>query len=167
MVNINQWNISYFLVNTKIIPKIQIKILNDRNKILYSEKLKSSNNKFSYVNRKDGTYQICAEYFSGWNPDGEIFMKLNFISENMEEPNIIEAIKEQDLDPVKKSLKEVMKKGKKFIKMQEEELALEDVNAMKHMKTVSNYYKLTVFQIVAFILLGVYQLYSYRKLLNN
>jgi len=160
-------NFFNYLVNTKIIPKIQIKIINEKNKIVHNEKLKSSNNKFSYVNKKDGTYQICAEYFSGWNPDGQIFMKLNFISENMEEPNIMEAIKEQDLDPVKKSLKEVMKKGKKFIKMQEEELALEDMNAMKHMRTIHIYYKLLVFQIVAFILLGVHQLYSYRKLLNN
>ncbi len=154
-------------METNIVPKIQIKIINDQNKLVHTEKLKSSNNKFSYVNRKEGNYLICAEYFSGWNPDGQLLMKLSFISENMEEPNIMEAIKEQDLDPVRISLVEVMKKGKKIIKAQEEELALEDMNAIKQMKTVSNYYKLTVFQIVAFILLGVYQLYSYRKILNN
>jgi hypothetical protein len=94
-------------------------------------------------------------------------MKLNFISENMEEPNIMEALKEKDLDTVATDFHDVIVKCKRYIKSQEEDIAMEDVNAKKQMQMSSYYYKMTVCQIIAFVLLGVYQIFSFRKILNN
>ncbi len=148
-------------------PRIDIKIITEENQVVYSSKLKSDHNKFSYINNKEGFYMICAEYFSGWRPDGEILMSLNFISENQEEPNIMDALKLSHLDPVKIQLDEVIHKGKQIIKSQEEELHLEDFNAKKQMAIVSYFYNLTIYQAFAFILLGVYQAYEFRKILNK
>lgn len=94
-------------------------------------------------------------------------MKMNFISENMEEPNLMDAIKEKDLDTVSNDIHDIIVKGKRYIKAQEEELALEDSNAKTQMQMFSYYYKMTVCQIIAFVFLGVYQIFSFRKILNN
>jgi len=155
------------LVNTQILPRIEIKIITEENQVIYSSKLKSDHNKFSYINDKEGFYMICAEYSGGWHPDGEILMSLNFIHENQDEPNIMDALKLTHLDPIKTQLIEIIHRGKLIVKSQEEELHLEDSNAKNQMAIVSFFYNLTIYQVFAFILLGVYQAYEFRKILNK
>jgi hypothetical protein len=87
------------------------------------------------------------------------------MSDNMDEPNIKEAIKSEDLDPVLDSVKKIIIRGERIIKQQENELSSENQLANTQLSNMNYYYTLTIVQILVVVLLGVYQLFSFRKYL--
>lgn len=86
-------------------------------------------------------------------------------SENMDEPNLKEAVKAADLDPVHVNIKKLIRRGEKLVKTQENELYNEEVSAKGQMGNIYYYYYVTVFQIVLVAVFGLYQLYSFRTFL--
>jgi hypothetical protein len=87
------------------------------------------------------------------------------MSDNMDEPNISTALKTSDLDPVHSNIKKVLAKGEKYIKLQESELESELYSANSQKSNLSFYYSVTVFQIIIIVILGLYQIYSFRDFL--
>ena len=132
------------------------------------ETLKNITGKFSFVSKSDSYYKICIEKTNVyWADHDPIFVKLKFLSDNMDEPNISAAIKTQDLDVLKEKFSKAIKKGERLIKAQENELDQEDHVAQNQMGFVSSYYSLAVFQVIIVIGLGLYQAFSFRKLISS
>jgi hypothetical protein len=103
------------------------------------------------------------KYQGGWGGLDKVFFKFKIFSDNMEEPDIKNAIKASDLTPVKENFQKIIKRGRRIIETQENEINQEDKNAKDQMQSISYYYTLTFCQIVIFIAFGVYQIYSFRN----
>lgn len=112
----------------------------------------------------DSYYRICVElrdqnYYGRSN----IFMGLKVYSNNMDEPNIKEAIKNADIDPLKNLLEKVGTKSEKFTKDQQNDIASEDNFAMMTLDKVHLFYTFVIIQTILSIILGLYQVFSFRK----
>lgn len=141
--------------------------MNEANEILHIETVKNEKGKFSFLSKSDAYYKICIEKTNiYWADHDPIYVKLKFMSDNMDEPNISTAIKSKDLEILKEKFSKAIKKGEKLIKMQENELNFEDQTATAQIAYISTYYSLAVFQVVVVIGLGLYQVISFRKLIS-
>jgi hypothetical protein len=148
------------------IQNIQIRVSTDSGTVLHVERVKALQEKFSFLAKDEGFYRICVEYTgSNWQERSNIYFKLKIMSDNMDEPNIAQAIKQADLDPVHQKLNDVLKKSRTIVKQQELALDTENTNANQQMGIINYYYYLTVLQIIIVIVLGIYQVFSFRKFL--
>ncbi len=150
---------------SKIISNIRIKVIEDEtNEIVHTYLPKEAKEKFSFLNKKSTNYHVCAEYINKWKQKEPIWLKFKIISDNMDEPKILEAIKTSDLDSVSGDLKTLIKKGKRIIDHQKTEIDQEDDRAIKHIEMINYFYVLIGSQILIFIGLGLYQIFAFRKL---
>ncbi len=111
-----------------------------------------------------GQYKICASYHGNLHKDLMMGIKIN--SDNMDEPKLSSAIKNEDVAPLNEKVKNILNVGNVLIKWQENDLDNEDIIAAQQMSSSRNYYILTVFQIIVIVALGLYQIFSFRKFLS-
>jgi hypothetical protein len=92
-------------------------------------------------------------------------MGIKIHSDNMEAPKLEVALKHHDMTPINSKVIEALTEGKAYLDHQSTELDEEDDSAKMQMHTSRNYYVMTVMQVLIIVLLGVYQLFSFRKFL--
>jgi hypothetical protein len=90
-------------------------------------------------------------------------MSLKIYSNNMDEPKLDDAVKIGDIDPIKKILQTISRKSEKFNNEKKKDLHKEDIFALKTLERVHTFYMFVVIQIILVIILGVYQIFSFKK----
>jgi len=148
-----------------VIENVHINIFKESNdQLLKTEYIKAEKGKISFMSPEAGQYKICAIYYGPAIKDLSMGIKIH--SDNMDEPRLNLAIKNEDVIPLNEKVADILSKGKGIIKKQEAEIEDEDGYARFQMTISKNYYILTVIQIIIIISLGIYQIYSFRKFLS-
>ena len=93
-------------------------------------------------------------------------MGMKIFSVNMDHPNLNNAIKIKDVNPLNENLKFIFEKAEKFVKNQENHLKNEDEFVINTLNKVRFFYMFVVFQTILTIILWLYQVFSFRKLLK-
>lgn len=90
-------------------------------------------------------------------------MGLKVLSNNMDEPDLKAAVKNSDIDPLQNLLQKIADKSAKFAKVQEQDINSEDEFAMTTLDNVNLFFSFVIFQTIIAIILGLYQVFSFRK----
>lgn len=93
-------------------------------------------------------------------------MGLKIFSNNMDEPDLNNVVKNTDIDPLKATLEKISQKAEKYKNQQNNDLETEDEFAINTLERVHIFYMFAVIQIILAIILGVYQIISFRKVLT-
>ncbi len=167
-VSIKFTHISNINIVGKVIPNIHISVLGEDKEILQMETAKAKKGKFSFLSKHNSYYYVCVEKTNlYWGDRDPLFVKLKIMSDNMDEPDLKKAIKNEDLDPVKDKFSRLIKRGEKLVKYQENDLSIEDEFATRQMEYASFYYYIAIFQFMVVIILAVYQFFSFKNLFNS
>jgi len=84
----------------------------------------------------------------------------------MDEPDLNNVVKNTDIDPLKATLEKISQKAEKYKNQQNNDLETEDEFAINTLERVHIFYMFAVIQIILAIILGVYQIISFRKVLT-
>jgi hypothetical protein len=124
--------------------------------------------KFSFKSNEDGLFKVCLTYLGGWTVPYPVLVGLKISSDNMDEPDIKNSIKSTDVDILHERAKKIIEKGKDIVYRQRLETDDEDLVANSQIQNTRYYYNMAVFQILTIAVVGIYQVYRFRKfLLNN
>ncbi len=153
---------------TQFLSWIQLSIISESTgQILKRDVLKAAKGKTSFHATEEGFYKICVTYHGGWTFPYQTLLSLKIHSDNMDEPDISKAIKFKDLDPVHKKASEIVHTGSGILERQKNETAMEDSMAGEQIHSSKYYYNMAVLQVLVVLVLGVYQVFSFRKFLVN
>ena len=96
-------------------------------------------------------------------------MKLRIDSDNMDEKDLQNAVKTEDLDYTNQKIQSIFFYAKKVLEKQKQALTSEDQHSDLQVKFSKDFLYLTIIQIIVIVLIGAYHLYSFRKYLlaNN
>ncbi len=125
--------------------------------------------KISFLAEKSGQYKICTLLYPvKWKPNSSrVTMELVVLSDNMDEPNLEKLVKKEEVENLHSRVDEILRKGERYIKKQNDLIKMEDQDSVSIMKTQSTFYYMTIAQIVIVILLGVYQVMNFKKYLDS
>jgi hypothetical protein len=152
----------------QFLSHIQIYIKKENsNDVLKREYLKSEKGKFSFNSNSDDTYRICVSYHGGWTIPYPALVGIKISSENMDHPDLSNAIKLQDLDDVHKKTSQIIESAKQYIEVQKSEISREELHAKDHISFSRSFYYVTVFQVIVIVGLGLYQVFNFRKFLAS
>jgi hypothetical protein len=137
----------------------------------HTHELQGDKNKFSLSidQNSGGNYRICIANTRGYDYEHirSMNVKLTINSDNMDEPNINEVVKESDVNPVKEKLLKTVSKAEQLLNLQKNEIDDEDKTASKLIKQTGNYYWFAVVQIIIILSISVYQVFSFKKFLKS
>ena len=128
----------------------------------------SAKNKVAFTPGKEGVYRICVIYRTRYSPINEpIYMNMRFGSDNMDEPDINNALQSKDVTNLEGKAKKVLELAKPIIERQKSDLDLENANAETTIKNTKWYKYLTFAQIALCVIIGLVQLNNFRKYLKS
>jgi hypothetical protein len=153
---------------TQFLSWISISIISEIDGVyLKREHLKTPSGKISFHSIQTGYYKICVSYHGGWSFPYETMIMLGINSDNMDEPDLSKIIKTHDVDPLHDKARRILSEGQEFIYKQQNETHYEDDTADSQMSNARYYYQMAVVQVLVVLILGVYQVFSFRKFLVN
>ncbi len=94
-------------------------------------------------------------------------MGLKIFSNNMDEPNIKNALKNTDIDPLKEKLQMISYKAEKYKNLQNNDLIEEDEFAIVIIERVYVFYGFVMIQTIIALFLGVFQIIRFKKAIIN
>ena len=128
---------------------------NDNNELLKVHSVANLKDKFSFNSKSDGYYKICVEKTNVyWSDRDPLYFKIKIMSDNMDEPNISDAIKNDDVSQIKDKLSKITKRGQKINRHQEIEREKEDQMAQGIMKSIHSFYFMTFIQVIIILVMG-------------
>jgi hypothetical protein len=149
------------------VKHIQITVSEDESGIvLHTHEVKTQQGKFSFHSGGHGYYGICMQ-MTGWKNQRKMFMSVKLNSDNMEEPDLMKALKNADIDPVHAKAREILEDGKNIVMKQATVIQEEDTAAVLQINMSKSYYYMTIVQVVVVIALGIYQIFNFRKFLSQ
>jgi hypothetical protein len=151
----------------QFLNSIQIFIQKESGEVFKREYLKSEKGKFSFKSEEDDTYKICVSFHGGWTVTYPALVGIKLSSENMDHPNLENAIKTQDINSFSSKTKEILDKTKEYVEIQKSEIKKEETYAKDHIQFSLSFYYVTVFQIIVIVGLGFYQVFNFRKFLAS
>lgn len=167
------------LIKWKIFTKTNkdiSKILN--NVIIYITSEETKQQVFSYVptspkaktifySSQMGNYRVCVIYRTSRSAVEEtLFMNIRFIGTNHIDPNIQQAIQNEDVAIIKKRVNDIKEIGVVYIEKQKNDLEMENVKANITIKNTRWYKYVTFAQIGICIVIGVLQIANFKKYLK-
>ena len=153
---------------TMFLAMINLSVIGEKNHELYKrEPFRTTKGKLTFNSNEEATYKVCVTYHGGWTIPYPVLVGLKISSDNMDEPNIKDAIKTTDVDVLHQKTKTVLETGRNLIERQKGETDDEENVAFNMMRYSKTYYKIAVFQILVVLALGVYQVVRFRKFLIN
>lgn len=84
----------------------------------------------------------------------------------MDEPDLNNVVKNKDIDPLKENFEKIIQKAEKYKNQQNNDIINEDEFAISILERVHIFYIFALAQIILAIILGVYQIFSFRKVLT-
>ena len=155
---------------SRIYPTTYIYVINEETKKEeFRNALVSVKNKFTFTAIKAGLYTVCAYRTKNSNAivNEQIYMNLKFASDNMDEISLNKALKKEDLNTIEGKSRQINDIVKKMMKNQERQTKLERRAAKSMYKSTKFYEKVSVVQIILIILIGVVNLFNFRRFLKS
>jgi len=90
-------------------------------------------------------------------------MGVKIFSNNMDEPDLKNAMKTTDIDPIKDILQKISMKAEKYKNQQSIDIESEDDFAMTTLEKVHIFYVFVLIQTILAVILGVYQIFSFKS----
>lgn len=120
-------------------------------------------------NKLDGYYLVCVSFVGSayWSKFPNISVKVHIVSDNMDEPNLKDALKQKDANEFHSKLRNIINIGSNIVSGQKSEMKQEDLYALYAMDNTRTLYYLAFFQIFVIVCLGIYQIISFRKYLTS
>ena len=148
--------------------QIQLAIIEEKTGgIVKRDMLGNIKGKVSYHAVDEGLYKICITYHGGWTVPYHVLIGVKINSDNMDEPDIKQGLKLHDTDPVHKKINDILSSGRKIVEKQKAETEEEDHTAVDHIHYTKYYFNLAVLQVLVVLVLGVYQVFRFRKFLSS
>jgi len=94
-------------------------------------------------------------------------MSIKVFSNNMDEPNLKEAIKSQDLNEMNTIFAKLLRKAENISTLYNQDIFDEDEFAQESFDKFHIFYGFVLMQVIIAILLGLYQVFVFRKKLNQ
>ncbi len=85
----------------------------------------------------------------------------------MDEPDLKNAVKNTDIDPLKDILQKISRKAEKYKNTQNDDLIAEDDFAMTTLEKVHLFYVFVIVQTILALFLGVYQIFRFKNAITN
>ena len=124
--------------------------------------------KVAFTPGKEGIFRFCVIYRTRYSAISEpIYMNMRFGSDNMDEPDINNALQSKDVVNLEAKAKQVLDLAKPIIERQKSDLDLENSNAETTIKNTKWYKYMTFIQIGLCVLIGLIQLNNFRKYLKS
>ncbi len=140
----------------------------DNKDVLIDQRLNKETGKVSFTTESSGRFELCTYLHRGkFKPNGRVTFEILIMSDNMDEPNLGLLVKKEEIDEVHQIMKKIGKTARKYEKSQQNMIRIEDMDSMDIIKTQKIFFYLTIIQIVVVIILGAYQLMSFKKYLDS
>ena len=153
---------------SSVVPQIVIYATSEETKEQVFTVPTSAKNKVPFTPGKEGVYRICVIYRTRYSAINEpIYMNMRFGSDNMDEPDINNALQSKDVSNLEGKAKKVLELAKPIIERQKSDLDLENANAETTIKNTKWYKYLTFVQIGLCVIIGLVQLNNFRKYLKS
>lgn len=147
---------------------IRVTHVNDNNNIPIDTFIDKAEGKISFMAKTEGQYMVCAFLFpSKWEPNNRVTMSLIIMSDNMDEPNLEKALKQEEVDEIHDKVDEILHKGQRYIDHQNNLIKMEDKDSKSIIKMQKIFYYLTIVQIIIVIGLGIYQIRNLKNYLEE
>ncbi len=144
MISMNKHNMTQEEISRMIPEKITKNIFimirdEESNEVLKTFLLESNKGKNSFQSNKNGFHKICVKYTGFRLPGDEIYFSMKFYSNNMDDPNIYDAIRNKDIEQILHQVNMVVEKSKEITNKQNLEIKDEDHYANLQMEITYNY----------------------------
>lgn len=90
-------------------------------------------------------------------------MSIKIFSNNMDEPDLKNAVKNTDIDPLKELLHKISHKAEKYRNQQQDDIINEDDFAMLTLERVHTFYTFVIIQTILALCLGIYQIFKFKN----
>jgi len=154
-------------VDENYASKFMIKAFSEENEneVLIDKVLPNLNGKLSMTAPNDGQYRICI--YNNNNSGEKVLTNLTILSDNMDEPNLQDALKKDDLMESHQKLSSIVSKGEKYVRRQEKILKYTNEDYEQIIRVEKIFLYMTFAQIILALSLGVYQILNFKKYLDK
>ena len=83
----------------------------------------------------------------------------------MDQPNLSNALKLNETEALKRTLEQVSAKAEKFVESQRNQIIIENDLSENVFGYMHSFYFVIFFQVMVIVLLAVYQIFSFRKVI--
>lgn len=141
--------------------------------LIHSEYIKSEEKgKFALLVKDFTNYMICISVYGGYNQHKiDLSIGISITSEYTDNPDLSKALRHHHVEDMHYTLLSAINNIKKAVDGHNEESYLEDEDAHRINKSSYFYFRFTLFQIFAILLLFMYQLFKgwnmYKEIINN
>lgn len=94
-------------------------------------------------------------------------MKFQILSDNMDEPNLKDALKKKEINEVHNKLRSIIHSGGKIVSQQKAEMKEEDLFAGYIIENTKTLNYLAYLQIAIIVVIAIYQVFSFRSYLAS
>lgn len=147
---------------------LRVTHIKDRNIMPIDGFLKTMNGKFTFVAQTEGQYKVCVFPFpSKYTPKSKVTMNLLILSDNMDEPMLLNAVKKEEVDRLHDKVESILKKGGHYTDHQNNLIRLEEQDYKSIVKVQKVFFYLTIAQIFVVVFLGIYQVLNFKSYLEK
>ncbi len=131
------------------------------------EMLKNKHGKITYKAKEGGRFKICTQYHGGWKVPFPALMSIKINSDASDEMNLAGGIKNKEIGDVQAKLREIKTGAADIAHRLSKEVEYEDEIAKFNIINTKSYYYMAVAQVLIILILGVFQVFRFRKFLSS
>ena len=153
-----------------IFPYLSLYIYNAKtNEKIKSERIYSNKSKFTFNIKQDGLYEVCIQTNTVIADLKEsLYVNLKMNPDYIDEETLFSnAIQSQDVNSVNVKTRQIINLTKPIIENQKNRLTIENEQSIRTLANAVHYKYLTYAQLVIIIIIGIVQLYNFRRFLKS
>ena len=158
---------------SKVLPHLVIHFNNVNKQIkLNSENIFINKGKFTFNIKETGLYEVCIQVFkysviSDLEEELFVSFKMNTKTYDEEDDLLLNAINTKDVDSVSHKINEIKRLTKPIIDDQLNQMEIENKISLKTLSNTSYYKYITYSQLIITIIIGIFQIYNFKKFLKS
>ena len=158
---------------SKVLPHLVIHFNNVNKQIkLNSENIFINKGKFTFNIKEAGLYEVCMQVFkysviSDLEEELFVSFKMNTKTYDEEDDLLLNAINTKDVDSVSHKINEIKRLTKPIIDDQLNQMEIENKISLKTLSNTSYYKYITYSQLIITIIIGIFQIYNFKKFLKS
>ena len=158
---------------SKVLPHLVIHFNNVNKQIkLNSENIFINKGKFTFNIKETGLYEVCIQVFkysviSDLEEELFVSFKMNTKTYDEEDDLLLNAINTKDVDSVSHKINEIKRLTKPIIDDQLNQIEIENKISLKTLSNTSYYKYITYSQLIITIIIGIFQIYNFKKFLKS
>ena len=155
-----------------IFPYLALYLHNAKtNEKIKSERIYTNKSKFTFDIKQDGLYEVCIQTnrFSVIADLKEsLYINLKMNPDFIDEENLFSnAINSQDVNSVNVKTRQIINLTKPIIENQKNRLTIENEESIRTLANAAHYKYLAYAQLVIIIIIGIVQLYNFKRFLKS